>query len=292
MRINKRKILKYSLLSLLIVALGYGVYRFVDKGYRVFQSVKIKNAMIERYESFEKICLQGIDRNNHSMVLDMMRHCVHKNSLHRIDEEFYALGEQGEHAYAENVIQYAEGKLKKLPHLECSMRSITLTSVYRELGYKARNIIVARHAPKFPDHVVTEVYNPQTADWEMQDASYDIHMKDKKSAKRLNASDAVKLPYEDYNPCNIDGYCGWDIVSFDKTSSADRLKLFWGMAFLGSYDDVKRGPLIYNPDKFAIEVSYTIGEKDISYCDKRPRHCKKIINLKTQNYSYDGVNPR
>lgn len=298
MTAKQKIILKRSIYAFFIIVLIYGLYRLGDKAYRLYEKAQITVEMSDKYKSFANQCLGDINPENHSLVLDTLRDCVHQNSKHSMDDEFYAIarkagkGVLANRSYAEEVIKYAKGKRDTRPHLECSKRARTLTSLYNALGYKARHIRVSAYAANFPDHVLSEVYNPQTQDWEFQDPSFNVHIKNIKSQKRLSLKELIQTDNSELVPCQFKNNCGWKQYTHDGYFHTNGILNLTGIAFLGSYDDIRRGPLIYNPEKFPIENPISYDDKDYTYCDLRPRHCKKIINVLEEDYSYEGVNPK
>lgn len=294
---DKKIFIKRLVISLLIIALTYGLYRASEKAYRLYQKAMVTEEMVTQYQAFANLCLRNIDRTNHSLVLDMLRNCVHQNSEHNVDKEFFSIASNAESNieanknYAQEVIKYAKQERDTKPHLECSKRARTLVSLYRALGYDARHIRVTVYKENFPDHVMTEVYNTSTENWEVQDASFNVHIKSVKTDKRLNMAEIIKLDTQEIVPCPLKGQCGWNDFTHDGAFHTKNLPLYSGIAYLGSYNDFGRGPLLYNPNKSPINKPIIHNGLTHSFCEKHKRQCHKTINILEESYSYDDVKP-
>ncbi len=276
-----RRFIKLTLVTLVTIAFIYGLYRASDKGYRVYGEYIAKEKIRSDYIKFVDSCLTEKDRSDHDVVLDSLRHCVHLNSVHTVDKEFHSTAKEGLFAFEKKVFSYSKGELEKKPHLECSTRSILLTDLYRELGYKARKILLVKRGDNFLEHIVTEVLNPLTKQYEIQDPSYDVHLKSLSTNHKLSIHEAIQLSENDFVPCNINNDCSWGIVSPDKKSAAKNIKPYFDLSYT-NWNNKKQGQLIFNSKKFSPYDLFLNGGVEMSYCDKRPQHCKKKIDFPSE----------
>lgn len=167
--IFKKKLFLFLIIALSIPVLSYGTYRIGGKIYREANDILSQKDINSEFKVFAERCLEDKKITSSQNKFDHLRHCIHMNSFHSIDEEYRKTERHGKNAFYKNVFEYAKGNLPQKPHLECSRRSMMLTNLLKNISYKARNIVVISKSKNFSDHVIVEVYNPITQAWEIHD---------------------------------------------------------------------------------------------------------------------------
>lgn len=263
-----------------MIVFGAGLYFSAEKILSIYADNQENQLLAKRYQTFADQCLQNTDSSDHSQVLVELRHCLHMNSQHKIDDAFYKLVKGGNIAFANAVTAYANGKRETKPHMECSRRSVFLNNMYLKLGYNSRIVIVVKKKEKFPDHVYVEVLNPDTNLYEVQDPKYDVYFKSLVTNKRLDTKALLQNDFGGVVPCGYNDQCTWMAKAPDGRSPRKTIQPFLTMAYLNEYDDSKDGPLLYNPsrlDPFK-KITYQDG-RQVSYCDKRAHQCKNVVDV-------------
>ena len=216
------------------------------------------------YPQISKSCFQSIPES-YGTIPERLRHCVHINTVERVDEEFFR-DWKNKVAMAQGVLDYMEGRRTEKKPFECSTRSGLLIDLLHFNGFKARDVITAKFLPDFDDHVLVEVWDEETAGWELLGPSYDMIFKDKQGTK-LSMLEVVTLGKDNFEPCFQDGRCGWDLETDEGVKLSDA-KDYWGNMVMRDENDEWR--VIYNPAHFDPQKPLE-GQ---SYCQKREKFCR------------------
>jgi len=281
MTFYKHKIARIIGVVLLIAAIGYGIERGIDKVSREMTKSKDKKEMAAHAEALNNICLKPYEGQSlpPSDLFAILRHCVHQNSVHNIDDEYYETAETyGQVGFARQIRKYAEGKLNEKPHFECSRRSIVLRDLYTLNGFENRILrVIQRRDDVFLGHIINEVKDPQTGQFQIHDPTFDVTYKSKDEQRFINMRDILMIIRDEFQPCGFDGKCSWDIRSPDGVSGYSQKSDFWDFAYVGDFED-ERGVIIYNDARlgpFDKIVTNKDGNK-ASYCDLNPKFCGNV----------------
>ncbi len=221
---------------------------------------------VRLHAEIAQLCLQKYTASDET-VPDRLRHCVHENTLHEIDDEFYSHWKD-KNKMAAAMLAYLKGETSKRPHFECSTRTGLMLTLLETQGIKAQDLIVARFDKEYTDHVVVGVWDDKKQSWLVHDPSYDVFLADKVTKEPVSAHELLLRPLATFVPCEAKNKCGWDIISDDKTPVTHLFGLWGIMAykdFSGDWD------LLYNEKKF--DPYQVLGEQ--SYCEKRRKYCNE-----------------
>lgn len=170
---NSRR--KVIILILLFVALGFGVKEAIRK----YPDVKADFLeQLRRDEIYKMSGVDKVDGNSHARI-DALMAFVHNNSVHHIDDEFWS-DFKNKPRSLDKMIAFVKGESTAPPHMECSTRSKLLLPLLQKAGYEVRMIDMFKYKPEYNSHVVVEVKNKETGNWEV----YDPHTR---STGRTNA---------------------------------------------------------------------------------------------------------
>lgn len=257
--------MKKSLIVFFLVLLGVGISWYA---WTAFQDAARTRALNTAYASIATACLkQNTDPAAH--IADVLRDCVHDNTVFAMDREFYATWKHPD-VMAQAVLDYMHGARSTKPHFECSTRSGLLIGLLRSQGLTARDVIVVKDELTFPDHVMVEVWDPVSGEWEAQGPTYNNYYIEKKTGERLSVEEMLTLSLDDVVPCFGPGTCGWGLISDEK------LKLSNMPAYLGAMvvkNDAGDWQLKINPRRFDPHQEIQ-GQ---SYCEKREKHCHEPV---------------
>ena len=215
------------------------------------------------------------DQDFHATA-DYVRDFIWRNSVHNIDEEFYAHWGNTP-VIVSKMIAYAKGQSKRPPHLECSSRSGLMSGIMKLLGYKVRSVDVYRHLDEFPAHSFLEVFNPEAAKWEIYDTDQNIYWRDTTNGQRAGIEDIIATPDLDtVQPCLQGGRCGWYEVF---QAQATTMRQYYGLAVIIDRGADER-PLLINRSRFPFDTPAMIsGRGHLAYCEYRAKNCKEKITF-------------
>ncbi len=207
---------------------------------------------------------------------DYARDFIWHNSVHKIDEEFYAHWGNTP-VIVSKMISYAQGQHNHPPHLECSSRSGLMSGIMESLGYRVRSVDVYKHLDEFPAHSFLEVLNPETDKWEIYDADYNIFWCRTADGHRAGIKDIISAPDLDaVLPCLAGDICGWSEVF---KTGAESLRGYYGLAVIIDRDADER-PLLINRSRFPFEKAAPVsGRANLAYCEYRAKNCKEKITF-------------
>lgn len=225
----------------------------------------------EPLEAFSKACLKNVREDNATDKIINLRHCIHINSSYNDDKKNMNVW-QDRPAMMRWLNNYVTKAKKNPPPMECFYRARTLNRSLRLLGYDARTVVITNNADNFPDHVMVRVRNPDTKHWEIQDPSYDIRYVAKKDGHTLGMRQLLTYKIDDFEPCNFEGKCGWDLISREKFGISN-LRPY----FASAYDNRER--VLYLSRDFDENRIRNVYGKKMSFCQWKPDYCKRIIRL-------------
>lgn len=150
-------------------------------------------------------------------TIDAVRIFVNNNSVHHINEEFYAIWRNGV-LVSQTMLDYIEGRRETPVPLECSTRTGMMDRMLTLMGYRTRVINIFDAADDYPGHVFLEVLNPDTKTWEAQDPDYDIYWQHKENRTRVSIVEAIQ-DFGSYQPCGRQS-CGWNHRSHENLKIA------------------------------------------------------------------------
>lgn len=252
----KKRIALFTLLVIGILVLG-------------FHQMKAQRLQ-ETYLAIAKDCVPEKPASQGALI-NTLRACVHANSVHNMDEEFYRDWRDPQ-KMADNLRAYQSGKTKDKPHFECSTRSTVLKALYEIYKIPAYDVIFAKYEKEYPEHVVIEAFNSDTKAWELHDPTYDIYFANKKeSGKPLTAMDLLSdTSGSDIVPCTTPDNCGWD-VAYGQPGE-DYLKAYWGLYRVKNMAADKWQPY-YRPDRFDISKPLEAYGSIQTFCTAKPKYC-------------------
>jgi hypothetical protein len=226
------------------------------------------------HNEMAQLCLQKYAQPGET-IADAFRSCVHENTTHNIDDEFYAHWKD-EAGMAQSALDYLRGTLKEKPHFECSTRTGLMLGLLEAKGIKAQDLIVARFEENYNDHVVVGVWNPEKKSWDVHDPSYDIFLADRVTKIPATAHELLLRPLSDFVPCTEKDKCSWDIKTTQQIPVTELFGL-WGVM---AYKDLSgEWDLLYNQKKF--DPYQVLGSQ--SYCEKRRKYCEAPDEIGTLN---------
>ena len=215
--------------------------------------------------SKEIVSLIGFDESKdfHSR-LDTVRMFVNDNSIHRIDEAFWAA--QASASFPDLVLAYAKGVSAEPAHMECSTRSNLMRHILSALGYRTRTVVIFDTDTNLFSHTFIDVMNPDTKRWETQDADYDIYWR--RGGERISVADYAE-EIESIEPCGRDT-CGWDQRSREGLK-AERLRDYLDIVSVTDKQSGTRHAL-YTSRAHVARI-YTKGDKRGSFCEVETKRC-------------------
>lgn len=238
----------------------------------------------EKKTNLEKLntyCLQSIGNKSvsHTKRLNLLRSCVHNNSIHMIDNEFYVTAHIGQSEFVRQMLLYAQGKLDKRPHFECSRRSMVLNDLYKINDYESRmlNVFSFKH-DKIWGHVLVEVMNPDIEQFMMHDPTYDVYYKDIETQNPISFEQAVANGEHTFIPCNYENKCSWDMMSPDKRISTKHVTTYWALGYIG-YNDKHYDQMLYNSDYITLDKLLNNEKPPKTFCSVYSKYCAKKQDL-------------
>jgi len=257
---------------LAFTAIGFGVDEYQDQ-----------QEEQQKHQAYAQIIpLIGLKENDSfETKADKVRSFLFEHTEYSSGPEFHAIW--GDHpAIAERIIAHATRKNNKRAPLECSSRSGTLESIYQTLGYKTRSVSVYHYAPNYPSHTFTEVQNPETKEWHIQDTQNDLFWRMKDSGKRASAHDIIKYDKPDYEPCHTSQHCiDWDAENREKVKPSE-LEKYHDSASIIDRNNGSR-PFIVDASRFDLNAPVKIdGKEPMTYCKYRAKNCRDKVMIFNQ----------
>jgi hypothetical protein len=267
MPIVKARSINRVLVALLGIALVGGVIWFSIHWMRERQATKLMNTYLQ-----EIISMLSLPASSHfHQRMDKVRSFINDHSKHKIDGAFFA--NRGDpFLYAAGLIAHAKNPSIEPVHMECSVRSNVMARILEAMGYETRIVAIfnTKSDRNLNSHSFLEVLNPETGQWETQDADYDIYWKRKDSSGRISLADAAE-DVADIEPCGRER-CGWDHVSREG-KKARKLRKYLDII---SITDKQRG-IRYALYTSRADLSrlYSKGRKRGTFCQTEAQRCKQ-----------------
>jgi hypothetical protein len=200
--------------------------------------------------------------------LDTVRTFINDNSVHKIDEAFWAShGDTA--AFAGGVLAHAKRLSTEPVHMECSTRSNLMARILGSLGYETRVVAIFNSRTNLKSHSFLEVMNPVAKHWETQDADYDIYWQSKVSGERISLADAAEA-IDEIEPCGRND-CGWDHKSREGIR-AEKLKPYLDIISITAKQKAVRYAL--HTSRAALSTTYRMGPKQGTFCEVEAKRCK------------------
>jgi hypothetical protein len=172
-------------------------------------------------------------------------------------------------AFADGVIPHARDDSLERVHMECSTRANLFGRVLRRMGYETRTIGLFKTKGRYTSHTFLDVLNPETKEWETQDADYDLYWVSNSSGERVSLAEAAG-DLDAVTPCGRNS-CGWDLVSRDGNSPKSLVKLLDILSVTSKERDIRYS--VYTP-RADLKRSFEIGGKTGTYCEVMPKRCR------------------
>jgi hypothetical protein len=260
----KRKTALYVLLAL--IALGGLGWLGFDLGHEAYKDFEEDRAVAELTAA-----MQIPEGASAAEIADHIRVFILENSIHKIDEEFYAhWGNQP--VIIGKMLTYNRDKSAPPPHMECSSRSGLMRLVMNRLGYRTRNIDLYMHADRYPGHTYMEFFNPDSKDWEAQDVDFNVFWIERKTGRRVKTEDLIKNDLINYIPCTAPGVCAWERPDKEMSMLRERLAL----AVVIDKEAGERYILV-NTKRFDMDKPAMADGKMQTYCEYRDKDCRQEI---------------
>ncbi|MCK5385091.1 MAG: hypothetical protein KAJ29_05890 [Alphaproteobacteria bacterium] len=268
MKSNKKKIALFAFgIILILTAIGFAVDEYFDR-----------QEEQQKHQTYAQLIpLIGLEANDgFETKVDKVRSFLFEHTQFDMSPEFYALW--GNHpVIAERIKAHAKGLNDNRAPLECSARSGVLESIYQTLGYKTRSVSVYKHAPNYPSHTFSEVQNPQTKEWHVQDTQNDLFWRMKDSKKRASIHDLIKHDKSAYTPCRTNQHCiEWNTENREG-EKPELLEKYYDSASIIDHNNNSR-PFLVNAKRFDLNTPVKIDEKEsMTYCNYRRKNCRDEI---------------
>jgi hypothetical protein len=200
--------------------------------------------------------------------IDKVRTFINDNSIHKIDESFWANhGNLG--AYAEEMVAYAKGTSSQPVHMECSSRTNLMARILAKLGYETRIVAIFNSRTNLRSHSFLEVLNPETELWITQDADYDIYWRSRASGERISLADTAEVITE-IEPCGRER-CGWNHVSREGIKAS---KLIDYLDIISITEKKKAVRYTMYTTRADLNRIYSKGSQRGSFCEVEAKRCK------------------
>ena len=269
----KNKTALIALLLLLIInAVGFAVDEYLDR-----------HEDQQKHQAYAQI-IPLIDlkkTDTFEAKADKVRAFLFEHTEYSSGPEFHAIWGNPQ-AITQRIIAHATGENDKRAPLECSSRSGILESIYQTLGYKTRSVSVYHYAPNYPSHTFTEVQNPKTKEWHIQDTQNDLFWRMKSTGKRASTHDIIKYDKPDYQPCRTSQLCiDWDLENREKVKPSE-LEKYHDSASIIDRNNGSR-PFIVDASRFDLNSPVKInGKEPMTYCKYRAKNCRDEVIIFNQ----------
>ena len=281
MALNQSKILQGSLIWVVAgVMIGGTVWVAADR----FNEQRVK----ARTDAHVKEIISLLDLESmpeFHQRLDRVRTFINDNSVHKIDRAFWA-NHANPSSFAANLLAHAKRTAEPV-HMECSTRTNLMGLILQALGYKTRVVAIFSSRSNLNSHSFLEVMNPETKQWETQDADYDIFWRSKDTAERISVAEMAES-IDDIEPCGRGG-CGWDHKSREGIRAA-RLKPLLDIVSITAKQKAARYALYTS--RADLSRTYSKGPKQGTFCEVEAKRCKMGFYDITKYSTYAPGMPR
>ncbi|MAQ71733.1 MAG: hypothetical protein CL565_06025 [Alphaproteobacteria bacterium] len=280
MRISKYFTKKRSLTGLLVIVTLVFIGMLAEAIFDSYEEYKEKVAFSQLAPDFISMCLKDAeDRGNNDVILGRIRQCVHNNSVHNIDEEFYQHWRAPTSDKLRRILDFANGDMPEPPHMECSTRTEVLEDLYRYMGYQTKVYNVVQAADDFPGHILVEVFNPTTKEGELHDPTYNVSYNNFETGKRLNAIEVLETPLNEIAYCGNAGNCSQEEMREDEALVSDKIRDYFGFFYHKPDTGNEDGILSINKSRFDPEEKFSVKGEQMTYCEKKAKNCQNPIQF-------------
>ena len=279
MHISKYFTKKRALIALAIITGLVLIIVVTEEALDIYAEKKENKAFAALAPDFISLCLEDTNRSDHSFILGRLRQCVYDNSIHNVDEEFYAHWRAPTSDKLRRIMNFAKGDAMEPPHMECSTRTEVLEELYLFMGYDTKKYIVAKPANEFPDHVLVEVLNPDTTKKELHDPTFNVSYNHLGTGKRLSAIDVLQTPIFEIVACSNSGECSRQQMMNDIEPLFMKMQHYYGLFYHKPDTGNKDGILSINKSRFDPEQKFEVDGEMMTYCEKKAKNCQNPIEL-------------
>lgn len=262
------------------ISIGLAIIAFIGFSAGAYEYRREHQKSVERdqtnvlHKEFADWCLGKFPAKTASEKIINLRHCVTISSEFSTDKKNKEIW--NDHlTMAQWLLDYAHGKSEKAPPMECAYRSGSFRGVLESVGFEAKNLVVALDVDNFDDHVVVEVLNPDTGQWQMEDPTYDAHytLKGDKTKRALSMQELLVTDKDRIQACDYTGRCGWDYETREG-KPMNKTRDYWNLAYS------KEDKALYVASKRFDETKKrpVYGEL-LSYCEWRKKWCGNVVHL-------------
>ena len=262
---KKNKIFLSGLVVIVVLGLAYSAYEY--NKYRL--EIHEKEIATRNFSGIAELCLNEFPAKNSHEKTRNLRHCVFINSQHNTEKNMRSLWEKAD-VMSGWMLGYMRKEKPYAPPMECSVRSGMLTEILKSQGLQSRHVVATRNEDNFNDHVVVEVLNPETGEWELHDPSYDVEFLSLTDKRPLGIKEMLSSGTGKFVPCNHDSKCGWDLKTREGTT-LDYNRGYWDIAW------VKTIRTLFTTDRLDVNVKRYVQGQKLSYCEFRAKWCKDKI---------------
>jgi len=281
MAVNRSRTLKRVLAGVAGIAVIGGAVWFAGEWYHEQRMTRRANAYVT-----DIITMLGLANSpDFHQRIDKVRIFINDNSIHQIDEAFWA--SHSTEAFAAGVLAHAKRPSTEPVHMECSTRSNLMARILGALGYDTRIIAIFNSRTNLKSHSFLEVMDPETGRWETQDPDFDIYWRSKKSAERISLADMAEVIGE-IEPCGRES-CGWDHESREGTR-AEQLMDYLDIISITAKQKALRYALYTS--RADLSTTYSKGPKQGAFCQVEAKRCKHGFFDITKYSTYAAGLPR
>lgn len=269
MKILKNKITLYGI----ALMIAFTVIGFAIDEYSSHQEEQ------KKHQAYAQIIplIELKETDDFETTVDKVRSFLFEHTQFDMSPDFYELW-GNHHAIAYRIIAHAKGENNKRAPLECSSRSGILESIIQTLGYKTRSISTYMYSDHYPSHTFSEVQNPETKKWHVQDVQHDQFWRMKNTGARASIHDLIKNYKSTYIPCRTKTHCiTWDKLSREN-ETPHKLEAYYDSASIIDRNNNSR-PFLVNAKRFDLNTPLKIKNKDepMTYCEYRKKDCRDEI---------------
>lgn len=200
-----------------------------------------------------------------NQTVDTVRHFIHKNSEHNMDEEFYSYW----HDIPQLIQKIAAASLTPgaaKPHMECSTRVAVMYHILKSMNIDSRPVVIYPDGNGDLSHTYLSVRNPQTDQWHIQDPDYDVFWVFKDTKERASTKDLLFRPIrKTFVPCTDNAQCGYN-------NEIEKIIPYFGLVArldIGADDYDTQ----VNLDRFGVEKLSWFMRTPQPYCDLFSKGC-------------------
>jgi len=143
---------------------------------------------------------------SHTDAQDLAREFVFTNSIHGEGEPY-----EWDIPVVLDMLWDAYVNDGPQPIIACGPRSLALQTIYDNLGYTSNQVSIFTDAgTDVASHTFLEVYNPDTAEWQIQDPDFGVYYVLTATGRRLPANEMIVTNLDDVTPMSPRGEGWWE----------------------------------------------------------------------------------